>query len=777
MRQNVFIKGIKSLRMSGAVLASVLLALPVVAKAAQSDVAGSQITAESLLKKMTLEQKIGQLQQSHLEAVTAEDVPDYVKEAIRKGAVGSYLNINTVAVANELQRLAVEESPHGIPLLIARDVIHGYKTIFPIPLGQAATWNVDAVEKGARIAATEASADGIRWTFAPMLDLSRDARWGRIAESFGEDPFITSIMGVASVKGYQGEDLAQGDHTRIAATAKHFLGYGAAEAGRDYNTTYIPEPLLHNQYLPPFIAAVEAGSASIMTAFNDLNGVPASISPYLMDTILRKKLGFNGVIVSDWDSVIESVVHGGAEDNKDAAYKAFKAGLDMEMVSTSFADNIADFVKSGKITEAEIDEKVLRLLRLKIQLGLFEQSQTDLARQAEKKQPKFHQTAREVAAQSLVLLKNEVPAHKKAAKLGKVLPLKSGQKIALIGPMADAAHDQLGTWAMDGEKQDSTTVLKAFEQAQADGVLEYRYAPGLTFSREKTTDGFKKAVKAAKWADVIVFLAGEEAALSGEAHSRANIRLPGAQEALLAELKDTGKPVVMVLMAGRQIELHGVVEQLDALVMAWHPGTMGGPAIVDVLTGQRDPVGRLPVTWPKVVGQLPMYYNHKNTGRPPQTRPFIMMDDYPLEAPQHSLGHAATHMDIGFLPQFPFGFGLGYSQVEYSKVKLAKNAFTPDEIITLSATIKNTGERAMTEVVQLYVQDVAGSVTRPVKELKAFERIELAPGETKTVSFQLDKKALMFFNAKTDLVFEPGLFRAWIAANSAAGEAVEFTVR
>ncbi len=734
-------------------------------------------TPESLLAKMTLSQKIGQLQQSHLEAVTAEDIPKEVKEAIRQGQVGSYLNINTVAVANELQRLAVEEGPHGVPLLIARDVIHGYKTIFPIPLGQAATWNVEAVEQGARIAAIEASADGIRWTFAPMLDISRDARWGRIAESFGEDPYLTGVMGVASVVGYQGKDLSKGDGTRIAATAKHFLGYGAAEAGRDYNTTYIPEPLLHNQYLPPFSAVVAAGSASIMTAFNDLNGVPASISPYLMDTILRKELGYEGVVVSDWDSVVEAVVHGGAEDSKDAAYKAAKAGLDMEMVSTSYVDHLATLIKEGKISEAEIDQKVLRILRLKAQLDLFEQPYTDVARQAEKKDPKFHQVAKEVAAQSLVLLKNDVPSHKKAAKLGKVLPLKPGQKVALIGPMVDAAHDQMGTWAMDGEKQDSMTVLQAFEQAQKEGVVAYRYVPGLDFSREKSTKGFKKALKAAKWADVIVYVGGEEAALSGEAHSRANIRLPGAQEALLVALKQTGTPLVAVLMAGRQIELHGIVESFDGLMMAWHPGTMGGPAIVDVLTGMSEPVGRLPVTWPKVVGQLPMYYNQKNTGRPPQSRPFIMMDDYPREAHQHSLGHAATHMDVGFLPQYPFGFGLSYSEVEYSAVKMPAHTLTLNDVIRFSAVVKNTGLRPVTEVVQLYVQDVAGSVTRPVKELKQFQRVALAPGEAKTVSFELSHKDLMFFNAKTQHVFEAGTFRAWVAPHAAAGEPLTFTVR
>ena len=732
---------------------------------------------ESLLAKMTLSQKIGQLQQSHLEAVTAEDIPKEVKEAIRQGRVGSYLNINTVAVANELQRLAVEEGPHGVPLLVARDVIHGYKTIFPIPLGQAATWNPDAVEQGARIAAIEASADGIRWTFAPMLDISRDARWGRIAESFGEDPYLTSVMGVASVMGYQGKDLSQGDSTHIAATAKHFLGYGAAEAGRDYNTTYIPEPLLHNQYLPPFSAAVAAGSASIMTAFNDLNGVPASISSYLMDTILRQELAYKGVIVSDWDSVVETVVHGGAEDNKDAAYKAAKAGLDMEMVSTSYADHLAALIQEGKISELEIDQKVLRILRLKAQLGLFEQPYTDIARQAEKKHPKFHQTAKEVAAQSLVLLKNDVPNHKKAAKLGKVLPLKPGQKVALIGPMVDAAHDQMGTWAMDGEKQDSITVLQAFEQAKVKGSVQYRYVPGLDFSRDKSTKGFKKAIKAAKWADVIVYVGGEEAALSGEAHSRANIRLPGVQEALLAALKQTGTPLVVVLMAGRQIELHDVLESFDSLVMAWHPGTMGGSAIVDVLTGVSEPVGRLPVTWPKMGGQLPMYYNHKNTGRPPQSRPFIMMDDYPLEAHQHSLGHAATHMDAGYLPQYPFGFGLSYSEVHYSDLAMAKRVLARDEAIRVSAVVKNTGLRPVTEVVQFYVQDIAGSVTRPVKELKQFQRVVLAPGEAKTVTFELSHKDLMFFNAKTQHVFEPGAFRAWIAPHAAAGKPLTFTVR
>lgn len=711
-----------------------------------------------LLKSMTLEEKIGQLQQSHIDASKVEDISAEVKAAVKAGRVGSYLNANNREVVNELQRIAIEESKHGIPLLIARDVIHGYKTIFPIPLGQAASWNPDIVEQGARIAAQEASADGIRWTFAPMVDISRDARWGRIAESFGEDPYMNAVMGVASVKGYQGDDLAE--PTAIAATVKHFIGYGAAEAGRDYNTTYIPEPLLHNVYLEPFTATAKAGAASMMTAFNDLNGVPASINKYTMDTILRKKLGYEGVLVSDWDSVIETVVHGGAEDKRDAARLAAIAGLDMEMVSTSFQDNLASLVKDGEISEQLIDQKVMRILKLKAELGLFEQAYTDASRAAMIKHPSFRPVAEQASAESLVLLKND-----------DVLPLKAGQKIALIGPLADAAHDQMGTWVLDGDKTYSVTVLDAFE-----GMDGLRYERALEHSRTESHKGFKKAIKAAKKADVIVYVGGEEAALSGEAHSRADIRLPGAQEALVKALAKTGKPLVVVLMAGRPIALNDVIDDMDALVMAWHPGTMGGPAIKSLLFGDVEPVGRLPVTWPKVTGQVPIYYNQKNTGRPLESRPFIFMKDYPMEANQHSLGHAATHMDIGYKPEFPFGFGLSYSKVEYGDTKINGERFSEDANISVSVDIANQGKRPVTEVVQLYIRDIAASVTRPVRELKAFKRVPVAAGETVTVEFNLTKEELSFYNQATDWVFEPGKFQVWLAPHAEAGAPATFVM-
>jgi beta-glucosidase len=721
----------------------------------------SSVELEKLLKSMSLDQKIGQLQQSNIEAKTLAEIPDSVKQAIRAGKVGSYLNLTSLEVANELQRIAVEESQSGVPLLIARDVIHGYKTIFPIPLGQAASWNADGVRKGARIAAIEASSDGIRWTFAPMIDISRDARWGRIAESFGEDPYLTSILGVASVEGYQGTDLS--DPTSIAATAKHFIGYGAAEAGRDYNTTYIPEPLLHNQYLPPFAAVVKAGAASIMTAFNDLNGTPASVNTYTMDKILRQELGYDGVLVSDWDSVIEAIVQGVAVDKKEAALLAARATLDMEMVSTSFQENLATLVAEGKITETEIDAKVRRILTLKAALGLFESPYTEASRQTVKNSAEFREVAKEVAGESLVLLKNN----------NNLLPLKPGQSIALIGPLADAAHDQLGTWVLDGEKKDSVTILAAVKTETSNVA----YVRALEHSRSHKTDDFNKAIKAAKKADVIVYVGGEEASLSGEAHSRAGIRLPGAQEQLIAELKATGKPLVMVLLAGRQVAMHEIIDSIDALVMAWHPGTMAGPAVSDLLFGHTEPVGRLPVTWPKVTGQLPMYYNHMNTGRPPQSRPFVFMDDYPIEANQHSLGHATTHMDIGYEPQFPFGFGLSYSEVSYSTTKSAKTQYQRDDNYTFSAEVTNVGKRPVTEVVQLYIRDVTGSVTRPVRELKQFKRVVLQPGQKQTVSFELNRNDLMFFNAQTEHVFEPGIFHAWVAPNAQAGELVKFSVQ
>lgn len=717
------------------------------------------LTADSL----SLKQKIGQLQQMHVEAKTAAEIPEELKAAIRNGQVGSILNIPSPEVANELQRIAMTESAAKIPLIFARDVIHGYRTIMPTPLGQAASWNADLVEKGARAAAVEASSMGIRWTFAPMIDISRDSRWGRITESFGEDPHLTSVLTVASVRGYQGDSLK--DPTSIAATAKHFVGYGAAEGGRDYNVTYIPEPLLHNIYLPPFKAAVDAGVATIMSAFNELNGVPASAHDYAINTVLRGEFGFDGVIVSDWDSVLELVAHGYAEDKKQAALQALKAGLDIEMVSTTIQENLPALMDGGKVTEAELDAKVKRILDLKHQLGLFEQpySKGDPAKSI--LTPEHKNLAEQLALESLVLLKNDK----------QTLPLTKGKSVALIGPLAHAAHDQLGSWVLDAQKKDSVTVLDAFRQVLGQDKLFYSQA--LYSSRSRDSKDFAQAVEQAKKADVIVYVGGEEAVLSGEAHSRADTRLPGAQEQLIRELKKTGKPLVVVVMAGRPIALNDVINEMDALVMAWHPGTMGGPAIVRLLQGDAEPVGRLPVTWPKVTGQMPIYYNHPSSGRPASEGNFTQMDDFPLEAFQHSTGHKNHYIDIGFKPQFPFGFGLSYSSVSYSDIKLDKKSMRADGELKVSAKITNTGKRPVTETAQLYIRDLVASSVRPVRELKSYQRVTLKPKESKRVTFTLRGSDLAFYNQKLEHVVEPGEFHVWIASNAEAGVQAEFSVR
>jgi len=725
--------------------------------------ASAQQALDPLVQSLTPRQKIGQLQQMNGEAKSVAEIPEAIKSAIREGRVGSFLNVLNPDVVNEMQRIAMTESEAKIPLLFARDVIHGYRTIMPTPLGQAATWNPELVEKGARVAAIEASSMGIRWTFAPMIDISRDSRWGRITESFGEDPHLTSVLTTASVRGYQGDSLA--NPTSIAATAKHFLGYGAAEGGRDYNVTYIPEPLLHNIYLPPFKAAVDARVASVMTAFNDLNGVPASGNVYIMDKLLRGELGFGGVIVSDWDSVLELIPHGFAEDKKQAALLAAKAGLDMEMVSTTFQENLASLLDSGRVSEAELDAKVSRILDLKRKLGLFEQPYSKGDPIKAILTPEHKSVSEQAALESLVLLKNEKS----------VLPIAKGASIALIGPLAHAAHDQLGSWVLDAQKQDSVTVLDAFQQVLPNEKLFY--AQALYSSRSRDNQDFAQAVEQAKKADVIVYVGGEEAVLSGEAHSRADTRLPGAQEQLIRELKKIGKPLVVVILAGRPLALNDVFDQMDALVMAWHPGTMGGPAIVRLLTGAAEPVGRLPVTWPKITGQIPIYYNHPSSGRPANASNFTQMDEFPLEAFQHSTGHKNHYIDIGFEPQFPFGYGLSYSSVKYSGLKLNKTTIAAGETIQVSAKIQNAGKRPVTETVQLYIRDPVASSVRPVRELKDFQRVVLKPGQTHTVEFRLDKEDLAFFNQRLEWVLEPGKFEVWIAPNAVEGLQGEFSVR
>ncbi|WP_420574602.1 glycoside hydrolase family 3 N-terminal domain-containing protein [Kordia sp.] len=711
-----------------------------------------------LLSKMTLEEKIGQLNLRGTSSRVKGKLPDSLKQAVRDGKIGAFLNVMNTEYVDELQRIAVEESPNKIPLIFARDVIHGFKTIFPIPLGMAASWDTEVAENSSRVAALEASSFGVRWTFAPMLDIARDSRWGRIAESPGEDPFLASSLTKAYVKGFQGENL--NDPTSMIACAKHFIGYGAGIGGRDYNTAVISEAQLQNVYLPPFKAAVNAGSQTVMTAFNEMNGIPASGDKRLLTNILRDDLGFDGFVVSDWDSVKEMIPHGFATDLKQAAEISLNAGLNMEMTSNSFETYTKELLQEGKITEAQINSLVADILRVKLRMGLFENPyRVDKSDNLYADQ--HLAMAKEAAIKSSVLLKNDK----------NILPLQKTTKIAVVGPLADKPREQLGTWTFDGDGKFTKTPINAFENQH----VNYNFVEGLSYSRDKSTQDFSKAVAAAKQSDVILFIGGEEAILSGEAHSRADINLPGAQEQLIKELAKTGKPIVLVIMAGRPITVGNILNDVDAILMTWHPGTMGGPAIHDMIFGIAEPSGRLPVTWPKVAGQLPLFYNHKTTGRPVKPEEFVQMDSIPIGAWQSSLGNTSHYLDVGYLPQYPFGYGLGYTTFQYSDQALSSNTISDNTEITIKVKVKNTGKRKGSETVQLYVQDVVGRITRPVKELKGYQNVTLQPNEVKEVSFTLSLDDLKYYDNQGTYSVEKGVFNIWIGQNSAAGLTAKFT--
>ncbi len=706
---------------------------------------------DSLLSKMTLEEKIGQMNQLNSNG----NVADY-KELIKAGKIGSFLNEINPSTINEMQRIAMEESRLKIPILFARDVIHGYKTIFPIPLGQAATWNPTIIEEGARVAAVEATEVGIRWTFAPMIDVTRDPRWGRIAESLGEDTYLASVLGAAMVKGFQGSSLS--DPSSMAACMKHYAGYGAVEGGRDYNTTVIPESILREVYLPPFKAAVDAGVATAMSSFNEINGVPSTGNDFLLRKVLRDEWGFKGFVVSDWGSVAEMVVHGFCANGKEAAMKAVNAGLDMEMVSSLFIQHLDSLVKEGKVSEKAIDNAVRNILRIKFKLGLFDNPYVQIPEKSKAYSETHLAAARQAAVQSVVLLKNK----------NSVLPLTDKVKsVAIIGPLADAPHDQMGTWVLDGDKNYTQTPLKAINEIYGNKV-KILYEKTLDYSRDVNTANFGRAVAIARQADVVLLFMGEESILSGEARCRADISLPGAQTALIQELKKAGKPIVLIIMAGRPLTIEKEVELADAVMYAWHPGTMGGPAIADLIFGKEVPSGKLPVTFPKMVGQIPIYYNHKNTGRPAR-EPLDLIGNIPPGAKQFTLGHTSYYLDAGASALFPFGFGLSYTTFEYSNLQLSSDKMKKDGSITVSCTITNTGKYEADEIVQLYIRDLVGSITRPVKELKGFQRIHLAPSESKIVSFTLNASDLAFWNNENKLVIEPGDFDVWIGKNSQEG--------
>ena len=731
--------------------------------AACSEPKGSTIGSDSdterridkLLSQMTLAEKIGQMNQVSV----GGEISNY-SEALRKGQIGSILNEVDPARLNEYQRICVEESRLGIPLLVGRDVIHGFHTIFPIPLGLAATFDPELVEAGARVAAVEATAQGIRWTFSPMLDIARDPRWGRMAEGSGEDTYLDVCMAEAMIRGYQGSER---DTTSLAACIKHFAGYGAAEGGRDYNSTFLTERQLRNVFLPPFQAAVQAGAMTLMTSFNDNDGVPSTGNTFILQDVLRGEWGFDGLVVTDWNSMGEMIQHGFGTDRKDVAAKAVNAGVDMDMMTFGFISHLEELVRSGKVKESAIDEAVRHILRVKILLGLFEHPYVDVeAGQQVQYAPQHLEAARRSAEEAVILLKNDG-----------VLPLDAGKvrTILVTGPLADAPHDQLGTWSFDGQKDHTLTPLQALQERFPGKVI---YVPGLAYSRENRTR-FDDVVAAARRADVVLAFLGEEAILSGEAHCLADLNLIGAQSELLATLKASGKPVVATVMAGRPLTVERDLPNCHALLYAFHPGTMGGPALANILFGDVNPSGKTPVTFLRTVGQAPLYYSHNMTGRPYNGEK--LLSDIEQEAGQTSLGNTSYYLDYGALPLFPFGFGLSYTTFAYSGLALDSEVYPKDGTVTVSFMLANTGDREGTEVVQVYVRDVVGSVTRPVKELKHFERVSLKAGEQRRLEVRIPVADLAFYGLDGEKKVEPGDFQLWVAGDSASGEAVSFKVQ
>lgn len=702
---------------------------------------------EELLQKMTLEEKIGQLNQysSDWNQTGPMTINPNKQTEIKNGQIGSMLNVIGTTYTRQYQELAMQ-SRLKIPLLFGLDVIHGYKTTFPLPLAEAASWDLPAIELSARIAATEASAAGIHWTFAPMVDIARDPRWGRVMEGAGEDTYLGSKIAYARVKGFQGDGL--GNLNSVMACAKHFAAYGAAIGGRDYNSVDMSERMLWETYLPPFKAAVDAGAATFMNSFNDINGIPATGNAYIQRDILKGKWNFQGFVVSDWGSIGEMINHGYVTDAKDAARAAITAGSDMDMESNAYRYHLAQLVAENKISIELIDDAVRRVLRKKFELGLFEDPfrYSDPDRQnAAIFNPEHAKIARDIAAKSIVLLKNEK----------QILPLsKETKSIAFIGPMVKLKRANHGFWAIDLKDVDSTYIVSQWEglQNKVGKNTKLTYAKGCDIESQDKS-GFAEAIKVAKKADVVIVSIGEKHNMSGEAKSRSNIGLPGVQEDLLKELKKTGKPIVVLINAGRPLVFNWTADNMSTIVYTWWLGSEAGNAIADVLFGDYNPSGKLPMTFPRDEGQIPIYYNHYNTGRPAK-------DD------QDKI-YVSSYIDLPNSPKFPFGFGLSYTTFQYSDLKLSQNQMTSDEVIEVALKLSNTGKYAGAEVVQLYLKDKTGSVVRPILELKDFQKVSLAAGETKTIYFKIDKEKLSFFNQKLDWVAEPGSFELLIGASSA----------
>lgn len=695
---------------------------------------------DSLMALMTLDEKIGQLTlfTSDMDQTGAFLRPEY-QEDIRKGAVGAIFNAYGAEYTRKLQEMAVNETRLGIPLLFGYDVIHGHRTIFPMPLAEAASWDMEWIRRSAEVAAREASAEGLHWTFAPMVDIARDPRWGRIVEGSGEDTYLGSRIAEARVKGFQGEGI--GELHTLVTTVKHFAAYGAAQAGRDYHTVDMSERQLRETYLPPFKAAIDAGALTVMTSFNDVSGVPASASRFLMTDILRGEWGFQGFVVTDYTAIMELLNHGVAEDPHHASQLALKAGVDMAMQDGYFQLTLADLVEQGRVTEEEINIATARVLRVKFQLGLFDDPYrySDVEREkAEVMKPQNIQDARDMARRSMVLLKNE----------GNLLPLsKSTRTIAVIGPLSEARRELIGSWSAAGDWAKSVTLLEGIKNAVPDARVIHAEGCDINCT---STSGFQAAVSAARQADVVILALGEGHWMSGEAASRADIGLPGRQQELAEAIHNTGKPVVAVLMNGRPLTINWLDENVPSILETWFLGTTAGDAIADVVFGDYNPSGKLPVTFPRAVGQIPIHYNVLPTGRP-----FKEQDKY-----------TTKYLDVPNEPLYVFGYGLSYTTFEYGDVSLSASEFSSTDTLTVSVNVTNTGSVAGEEVVQLYIRDKVASISRPVKELKGFEKIMLQPGELKTVTFQLTADDLSFYKEDLSFGWEPGLFDIYVGGNS-----------
>ena len=689
-----------------------------------------------LLARMSLSEKLGQLQQLDGEAA-GNFRPEHL-ELARKGLLGSTLNVRGGGRPNQLQRAAVEESRLKIPLLFGFDTIHGYRTIFPIPLAEAASWDPSIAERSSSIAAKEAYAAGLRWTFAPMVDIARDPRWGRITEGAGEDPYLGAAFARARVRGFQGDDYSQPG--KILACVKHWVAYGAAEGGRDYNTTEMSEQTLRSIYFPPFKAAVDAGVGTFMSAFNALNGVPTSANHFTLTKVLRDEWKFDGFVVSDYTSVKELINHGYAANDKEAAWLALNAGVDMEMVSRLFNQHGSELLQEKKWSLATLDEAVRRILRIKFRLGLFERPYID-----ESLEKTAYLTgdsralAREIAGKSMVLLKND----------SDTLPLaKTVRSIAVIGPLADDKRSPLGWWSGDGRDEDTVTPLAGIKN-KVSAQTRVTYARGCDVTGDSDA-GFAEAVAAARSSDVAVVFVGESKDMVGEAASRATLDLPGRQTDLVKQVAGAGKPTIVVLVNGRPPTIGWIVDNVPAILESWMGGTESGNAIADILFGDVNPGGKLPVTFPRVTGQVPVHYNHLNTGRPPDA----------------NNRYTSKYFDAAWTPQFPFGFGLSYTQFKISNVQISAPQIRPDGTIRVTAEVENSGKRAGDEVVQVYVRDVAASIARPVKELRGFQRVALQPGQKRSVEFVLGPEHLGFYNREMKFVVEPGEFRIMVGSNS-----------